>query len=83
MCTVIFLVEFSVLEHEVNGLPVKPGCDPDKLDECGSELVIFGTGHRIPETEDELRQQCRYTTQSFWFRTLHYHCVGMTGYNVK
>ncbi|XP_022660263.1 uncharacterized protein LOC111249986 isoform X2 [Varroa destructor] len=49
----------KVLEHEVNGLPVKPGCDPDKLDECGSELVIFGTGHRIPETEDELRQQCR------------------------
>ncbi|XP_003744815.1 uncharacterized protein LOC100899984 [Galendromus occidentalis] len=41
------------------GLPVKPGCDPDKLDACGSELVIFGTGQRIPETREQLEMQCR------------------------
>ncbi|XP_077524181.1 uncharacterized protein LOC144135387 [Amblyomma americanum] len=40
------------------GISLKLGCSIDVLDKCGADLVIFGTGHTVPNNTKELLKQC-------------------------
>ncbi|KAL1414144.1 hypothetical protein MTO96_000963 [Rhipicephalus appendiculatus] len=42
----------------VVGISLKLGCSIEVLDKCGADLVIFGTGHTVPNTTKELLKQC-------------------------
>ncbi|XP_064485751.1 uncharacterized protein LOC135398258 [Ornithodoros turicata] len=39
-------------------VPLKIGCDTETLDKCGADLVIFGTGPKVPTNKKELLAQC-------------------------
>ncbi|KAH9375288.1 hypothetical protein HPB48_020502 [Haemaphysalis longicornis] len=44
--------------RQASGISLKLGCSVEVLDKCGADLVIFGTGNRVPNTTEGLLAQC-------------------------
>ncbi|KAM7288642.1 uncharacterized protein ISCGN_028842 [Ixodes scapularis] len=42
----------------VAAISLKLGCNVELLDKCGADLVIFGTGPKVPENTKDLLAQC-------------------------